>query len=138
MQKSTLPLVLAALCGLLTAPVLAHEPADLRTYQVTIENVSYGQALTPPLIVTHTGDVQLYRVGEAAGPALQAIAENGDLGPLLANLEGNMAVGDMAISEAGPLVPPANPGGTDFASAVTLMLHADARAHSYRSRRIDL
>ncbi len=125
MQKitSTKPLLFTLLFAVCLAQ--AHEPAMMQTYQVTLENLSDGQALTPPLVVTHTEDSRLFHVGEAASAAVQAIAENGDLAPLMASLDGNMSVGDSVVSEAGPLVPSSNPGGTEFASAVTLTLHAD-------------
>ena len=127
--------------AVLFATIVAHgtgaqEMDRMRQYLVTIENLSSGQPLTPPLIATHTEKVQLYQVGDAAGPGVQAIAENGDLIPLLEWLEGSMEVADVVVSDAGPLVPAGNPGGTDFASSVTLTVSAGPRAHhlSFRSR----
>ncbi|MFC1764416.1 spondin domain-containing protein [Planctomycetota bacterium] len=76
-------LTMLLLSSIVTTVTLANESASMRAYQVTIENLSAGQALTPPLVVTHTGELQLYQVGEAASSAIQAIAENGDLGPLV-------------------------------------------------------
>lgn len=120
--------------AVLFATIVAHgtgaqEMDRMRQYLVTIENLSSGQPLTPPLIATHTEKVQLYQVGDAAGPGVQAIAENGDLIPLLEWLEGSMEVADVVVSDAGPLVPAGNPGGTDFASSVTLTVSAGPRAH---------
>jgi hypothetical protein len=41
-----------------------------------------------------------------------------------------MEVADVLMSEAGPLVPMGNPGGTGFASSVTMTLMASERAHA--------
>lgn len=129
---TTLTAMICVCLAAITVTADHHEPmpmGPMPNYRVTIENLSGGQALTPPLIVSHTGDAQLYQVGEPAGEAIQAIAENGNLDPLLGALEGSMAVADVVVSDMGPLVPAGNPGGTDFASSVNLMIHANHRVH---------
>ena len=51
-------------------------------YEVTITNVTPGQTFTPQLLVTHPGDVRLFRLGEPASDALEVLAEGGDTQPL--------------------------------------------------------
>ena len=46
------------------------------TYEVTITNLTAGQPLTPPILVTHTRKTGIFQVGEAASDAIQQIAEN--------------------------------------------------------------
>ncbi len=89
------------------------------TYEVTLTNLSEGQPLTPPLLATHTGAVDLFTVGDAASFEVKEIAENGNLAPAIAALSGSNQVFDV-VAAGEPLVPAANPGGTPFSDSVTL------------------
>jgi hypothetical protein len=51
-------------------------------YEVTITNLTPGQTFTPQLLVTHPGDIRLFRLGEPASGELEVLAEGGDTGPL--------------------------------------------------------
>ena len=77
----------AALC--LAAGVATAQPSA--SYEVSITNITPGQSFTPQLVVTHPGDVILFRLGEPAGEQLEILAEAGDTGPLIEAL-GNAAM----------------------------------------------
>lgn len=99
----------------------------VREYEVTIENLTTGQALTPPLLATHGRAADVFTVGEAASVGVQEIAENGNLAPLLEALNGSDRVFDV-VTGAAPLVPAGTPGGEMFDDAVTLTVTADRGA----------
>lgn len=96
--------------------------AGAADYQVTVENLTTGQPLTPPLLVTHRQAIELFEVGEPASFGVKEIAENGNLGPLLTALDGARHVMDVEVAPAGP-VPPVEAGET-----ATAMLHAERGA----------
>jgi len=64
-------------------------------YEVTITNVTRGQSLTPVLVATHLPGVRLFRLGEPAAPELSAVAEEGDIGPLMARARSSGVVFDL-------------------------------------------
>ena len=107
---------------------------NVRTYEVTIRNLSGGQPLTPPLLATHSRAANLFTVGEAASEGIQQIAENGNLGPALAALGASGDVYDVVTGEF-PLVPAGTPGAASFPDTVTLTITSagDARFISYAS-----
>ena len=87
-----LPNLNSALLGsVLIASMIAFTPAAMadnndRQYQVTIQNATLGQPLSPPVIATHTSEFHLFNLGPAptAGDddydlyfALAAVAETG-------------------------------------------------------------
>ncbi len=97
-------------------------------YEVTIQNLTGGQPFSPPIIATHKGGIRFFKVGKAASPEIQAIAENGNNVPLATVLGNSDKV--FAFEEAGaPLVPSSNPGGTPFSDSVTFMITADKGAN---------
>lgn len=95
-------LALAALgVGLLALPAAAGPPE--RTYEITIDNVSFGQPISPPVIATHRNSVSLFEVGQPASDAIVAIAEDGNQAPALAALDGLARVTD--ATAPGPIAP---------------------------------
>ncbi len=98
---------------------------EMPMYRVTIQNLTEGQALTPPLVATHSYGLNLFKVGSKAGAELQAIAENGNNGPMNELLSADARVLGLAESTGGPLVPASNPGQTDFVDSVNLMVAAN-------------
>lgn len=122
MQRSTVVFASAALMLTLAAcdesamndpvdPAAAVVPngfgaAGSATYEVTIENLTDGQPLTPALIVTHREPDGLFRVGEAASFGLKEIAENGNLGPMLTRLGNDKHVSEHALifGAGGPIL----------------------------------
>lgn len=62
-------------------------------YEVTISNITKGQAFTPALAVLHKRSAKLLRLGQPATAELEALAEGGNTGPLDAMLSARMDVG---------------------------------------------
>lgn len=54
------------------------------SFDVTVQNLTVGQPLSPVAIVAHANDARLFGVGEAASPALEVLAEGGDNSDVLA------------------------------------------------------
>jgi hypothetical protein len=90
----------------------SHAAPSLRVYDVTIENLTSGQPLTPPVVATHRRPVDVFEVGEAASFEVIEIAENGNVHPLADALAANKHVFESKVvpSPSGP--PPILPGGT--------------------------
>lgn len=105
-----------------------------KTYRVTITNLTAGQPLTPPVILTHTKKTGIFTVGEEASEEIQALAENGNAEPLLMALGNDVYVHEVVAGMA-PLVPANNPGGTGFGSSATFEIttHGSARFLSFAS-----
>jgi Spondin_N len=115
---ASLPLVALLSAGVLAASLTtaaADEDGDgggLRTYEVTITDLTEGQPLTPPVVATHRGKHQLFQVGQPASVGVREIAENGNNAPLLAFLEADPfdRFSDFKQAGSGPLVPEGKPG----------------------------
>lgn len=127
-RKSLLPVVAllaAAACNDMTEPQTAElqfEPAfasanasgkasDMRSYEVTITNLTAGQPFTPPAAATHRRAIDAYEVGQAASLGVQEIAENGNLGPFVTALEQSKDVSGLVVAVAGD-PPPLMPGAS--------------------------
>jgi hypothetical protein len=95
------------------------------TYDVTVQNLTGGQALTPPVVATYTTEIYVSRVGWPASSAVQAIAENGNNTPLLDTLAGASYVFDSRPAGDGPLVPVSDPGGAGHPNATSTTITAD-------------
>ena len=79
MKKLTL-LLAGALLALSFLPAVAMAGA---TYEITITNLTKAQAFTPFIVVTHNRQVDLFEVGDEASDELAAIAESGNIGPMM-------------------------------------------------------
>lgn len=95
----------------------AHPTAGFAEYSVTIENLTEGQPLTPPVVATHRPATGIFHVGEAASFELKEVAENGNLGPLSGTLEDDKHVADHVIAVAG--TPPPILPGSDVTVTIT-------------------
>jgi len=81
----------AMLMAVVAVPVGARSGSDREnpaTYSVTITNVTDQQYLTPPNWAAHNNSISLYAVGSPASPGLQAVAENGAVPVLAAEIAG--------------------------------------------------
>jgi hypothetical protein len=116
----------AALVFLATVSSAAAE-APVATYEVTIENLTAGQPLTPPVVATHRAATGMFTVGQPASFALKEIAENGNLAPMIAQLGADKHVSD-SFAAAAPLVPAGLPGSAMFGDSVTLTVTASEGA----------
>jgi hypothetical protein len=128
------PAVLSLLAAGAIALVFAA-PAMGRSYDVTITDLTGdpstggGQPLTPPVIATHTGKNAIFTVGQPASVGVREIAENGNLDPLLAQLEADPfnQISDFEHGDV-PLVPAGNPGSGMFGDQVTLSIDGSNNA----------
>jgi hypothetical protein len=79
-MKSTkiLSVLLAALVILGSSVAYAAGPDDVATYRVTIQNLSIGQPLSPPVAATHGRGIRMFKAGELASSELEALAEDGN------------------------------------------------------------
>lgn len=134
------PMVVAALTAIsvvlaagAATPVGAYPTS--RTYEVTITNLTSGQPLTPPVVATHNGGFQVFRVGQSASFGVKEVAENGNLGPLLQALGGEGKVSHSLATSSGPLVPDGLPGSGAGDPSVTFEIAAGpgARFISFQS-----
>jgi hypothetical protein len=118
--------VVAALVFLATVSSAAAE-APPATYEVTIQNLTAGQPLTPPVVATHRAATSMFTVGQPASFALKEIAENGNLAPMIEQLGADKHVLD-SVAAAAPLVPAGLPGSAMFGDSVTLTVTASEGA----------
>lgn len=121
-----LTVAVAALVFLATVSSAAAE-APVATYEVTIDNLTAGQPLTPPVVATHRAATGIFTVGQPASFALKEIAENGNLAPMIAQLGADKHVSD-SVAAAAPLVPAGLPGSAMFGDSVTLTVTASEGA----------
>jgi len=90
--------------ALLATGSVASADAPVATYEVTIDNLTAGQPFTPPVVATHRAATSVFTVGKPASFVLKEIAENGNLAPMVAQLESDKHVAGVAAAAA-PLVP---------------------------------
>jgi hypothetical protein len=121
-----LAVAVAALAFVATVSSAAVE-APVATYEVTIENLTTGQPLTPPVVATHRAATGMFTVGQPASFALKEIAENGNLAPMIAQLGADKHVSD-SVAAPEPLVPAGLPGSAMFDDSVTLTVTASTGA----------
>lgn len=128
MRHRFLALTVAAAALVFLAMVSsAAAEAPVATYEVTIDNLTAGQPLTPPVVATHRASTGIFTVGEPASVALKEIAENGNLAPMIAQLGADKHVSD-SVAAAAPLVPAGLPGSAMFGDSVTLTVTASEGA----------
>jgi hypothetical protein len=103
----------------------ATTPA-VHTYRVTVTNLTKGQPLSPPLIVTNYGNGQIFRDGRAANWGVQQIAENGNNEPLYQSFLTDQKAGYVTDVQraAAPLVPVGVPADAMFDQKVVLTIKA--------------
>lgn len=116
-----------ALAAVPFASADGNDHGQTRSYEITIQNDTEGQPLTPPVVATHRGRNAIFKVGRPASEQVKEIAENGNNAPLVTALNGNRRVSDVYEGSA-PLVPDALPGGATFDDSVTFTIDAD-RGH---------
>ena len=96
----------AALALSATAGTTLAEPADNGAatqavrYAVTVTNVTRGQAVTPPVVIAHSGGFELFELGQPASDELRALAEDGHTAPLTNVLASDPNVRDFTVGEA--------------------------------------
>ena len=78
--------------------------AQDQQYEVTVTNITARQVFTPLLVVSHSADIRLFDLGQPASEGLEALAEAGDIGPLMTALMGSAMVRD--VQSNGAVLPP--------------------------------
>lgn len=82
---------------------------DPTWYEVTIENVTAGQPLSPGLIVTHGAGLHLFEKGKKASAGVIKIAEDGMQMTAVEALKGMSGI-HQVVDTAKPIVPNGTPG----------------------------
>lgn len=96
-RRTVLTLTIAALLGgALVARPSAGDHGQ-RRFAVTVTNLTRGQQFTPILVASHRKGVSLFEAGDPASPELQAVAEEGETGPLAALLGSDPGVLDVQV-----------------------------------------
>lgn len=82
----------------------AHAKNYVRHYKVTITNITRGQIISPPIVISHNHHFSLFRLGDSATPELAKLAEEGNTMPLEGHLSGLDSVYDYNTA-SGPIMP---------------------------------
>ena len=77
-------------------------PGGLATYSITIDNLTTGQPMTPPVAAIHRRVLDAFDVGSPARFAVKEIAENGNNAPFLELASSNKHVSDFIEATGGP------------------------------------
>ncbi len=85
--------------------------SEVPTYRVTFTNNTSGQYFTPPNFAVHSNAVDVFDIKEPASPGVQAVAENGAVPVLAAELAGAVDDAGLGVSGVGADAPIA-PGAT--------------------------
>jgi hypothetical protein len=107
MSKRTRFSTVAASAALILAfaiPAASGNGPDLRTYRITLVNLTDGQPLSPPVAATHDRHKRMFQVGRLASEELAAIAQAGNEVPMFNLFNGSENVTD-AVDVARPLTP---------------------------------
>ena len=104
MKKLLWPVFLST-CVLVSglAPQSSHAGQGFN-YSVTITNLTRGQVITPPILITHNGRFSLFKPGSEASLELAYLAEEGNTEPLESLLETLSSIGNVVTADA-PLFP---------------------------------
>lgn len=81
-------------------------PASAAELEISVTNLTHGNHFTPLLIAAHDMDSHLFQAGEIATPALQKMAEGGDIGDLDAAVTGTGGI--TVANPAGGLLAPSD------------------------------
>jgi len=96
----------------------------VKTYRVTITNLTTGQPMSPAVLVTHNRRASLFGAGERASEGIRAIAEDGDPSIAAAALTGARGVYSVVTTTA----PIGIKGGTAFPNSLTVEISARGNA----------
>ena len=80
--------------------VMTAESSSTIRYRVVVTNLTDGQPMSPPLLVTHRRSADIFEVGAAASAGVRAIAEDGDNSVLDAALAGAPGVHSVVATGA--------------------------------------
>lgn len=97
-------LVLAATCGLVFTLMPRIVADGFPSVDVTVTNITKGQIISPPVVVSHRANFALFEVGHPASAELAGVAEDAANAALVAALQANPLVFDVATGTA-PIPP---------------------------------
>ncbi len=94
-------------CGGDEAPVASEggSASAGASYELTLQNLTAGQPLSPAVAIVHNEGYQLFEVGQAAGVGLERLAEGAQTDSLLAEINDLSTVKASATSNGGPVGP---------------------------------
>jgi hypothetical protein len=96
----------------------------VKTYRVTITNLTSGQPLSPGVVVTHNRRASLFGLGKRASAGIRAIAEDGDPSVAATALDGARGVYSVITTTA----PVGITGGSAFPNSLSFEVTARGNA----------
>jgi hypothetical protein len=99
----SLAITLIVACAVLVSGA-AHANDRTTHFAVTITNITRGQIISPPIVISHNGHFELFSLGEPATPGLAALAEDADTSVLKDELDASSSVYD--YDQAGGVIEP--------------------------------
>jgi len=99
-------ITLMVICGILVSGVADAKGKKAR-YEVTITNITRGQIISPPIVISHNKDFQLFSLGLSAPTGLPELAEDADTSVLKGELEESSSVYDYSQAD-GVIMPGAS------------------------------
>jgi hypothetical protein len=100
-----LKIALIIVCSILVSGVAdARKDKKTTVYSVTITNITRGQIISPPIVISHKKDFQLFTLGGSASEGLAALAEDADTTKLEEDLEESGSVYSFNKADGG--IPP--------------------------------
>ena len=94
----SLAIALITVCSILVSAVAYAEDETTR-YKVTITNLTRGQILSPPVVISHGSNYHLFTAGNPATPGLAELAEDADTWPLTDHLKTLPSVFDFNVAD---------------------------------------
>lgn len=84
-----------ALAGAVAFAGASAASASERTYRITVTNITKGLFFTPTIVASHNQATHFFTVGDPASESLAAMAEGGDIVPLMNDYLENDRVADI-------------------------------------------
>ncbi len=102
------------IAGGIVAGTASGSSSPERYYDVTVENLTTGQPLSPPLIAEHNRHADVWSVGDIANHAVAAIAEDANNDPAISVLGKVRGVGviQTGVDEGASAPAPIGPGAS--------------------------
>lgn len=72
-----------------------------QTIEVTITNLTPGQIISPPLVISHNPGFKLFEIGATASAGLAALAEDAETAILIGEIAGDPNVYDIEVAGGG-------------------------------------
>ena len=111
MNTRTRKTLLVLALGCLVAAGASAQGSGL-TVEVTVTNLTSGQIFSPPVVVSHGRDFELFAPAQAASPELAMLAEDAVSGPLISALGEDDDV--FAVELGARVIPPGGSATVNF------------------------